>query len=76
MAIDLNKTELRELVRDLIQKELGSNDFKKSTKDIITKEIKDKNILDEKEIRNLIRQTLVNFYKLMYQRQSFWSNGI
>ena len=72
MALDLNKTELRELVRELIQKELKSDSFKKSVKDIVD----DSKFMTEKETRDMVRQILVNFYKLMYQRRSFWSNGL
>ena len=72
MALDLNKTELRELVRELIQKELKSDLFKKSVKDIVD----DSKFMTEKETRDMVRQILVNFYKLMYQRRSFWETGI
>ena len=76
MALDLNKTELRELVRDLIEKELNSSTFKKTVKDSVSSVIKDNKILDEKEIRNVVRQMLVNFQKLLYQRQDSWKNSI
>lgn len=76
MALDLNKTELRELIRDLIQKELKSTAFKKTVEDVVSDEVKDGKVMTEKEVRDTVRQMLVSFYKLMYQRQSFWSNAL
>jgi hypothetical protein len=72
MALDLNKTELRELIRDLIQKELGSNAFDKAVKSVIS----DEKIMNEKEIRDMVRQMLVNMHKLMWQRQDSWKRNI
>lgn len=76
MALDLTKTELRELIRDLIQKELNSASSKKAVKDSVSDVIKDEKILGEKEIRNLVRQMLVNMQKLLWQRQDSWKNSI
>ena len=76
MALNLNKTELRELVRDLIQKELSSTSFKKTLKDTVSDEIDDAKIMNEKEIRDMVRQMLVNMYKLLWQRQDSWKRNI
>ena len=76
MALDLTKTELRDLVRDLIQKEMKSTSFTKDIKDSVSDVLKDESVLNEKEIRDLVRQMLVNMYKLMWQRQDSWKRNI
>ena len=76
MALNLNKNELRDLIRDLIEKELNSPSFKKTIKNSISDEIKENKVLTEKEIKDLVRQMLVNFQKLLYQRQDSWKNSI
>ena len=76
MALDITKTELRELISDLIKKELKSSSFKKDVKDSVSEFVKDEKILNEKEIRDMVREMLVNLYKLMYQRQDSWKRNI
>lgn len=76
MSLDLNKTELRELVRDLVQKEIKSTSFTKDMKNNVSTVLKDESFINEKEIRDLVRQMLVNMHKLMWQRQDSWKRNI
>lgn len=74
--INLNKNELRDLIRDIVKKELSSTSFKKDIKDNMSDFVKDNDIIDEKEIKDLVRQMLVNTYKLFWQRQDSWKRNI
>ena len=49
---------------------------KKTLKDTVSDEIDDAKIMNEKEIRDMVRQMLVNMYKLLWQRQDSWKRNI
>jgi len=74
--MNLNKTELENLVKDLVKKELNSQSSKKTFKDSIKDEIKNSDILDEEGVRKLVREMLVNMHKTLWQRQNSWKNAV
>jgi hypothetical protein len=59
MALDITKKELKDLIKDTIQKEMASNKF-----------------VEEKEVRKIVKEILVNWYKFFWERRNTWTNQI
>jgi isopropylmalate/homocitrate/citramalate synthase len=59
LALNLTKTELKELIRDVVQKEMTSS-----------------NVVDDKEVRKIVKEMLVNWYRFFWERRSTWTNQI
>lgn len=59
MALNITKTELKELIKDVVQKEMTSNKF-----------------IGEKEVRKIVKEILVNWYKFFWERRNTWTNQI
>lgn len=59
MALNITKTELKELIKDVVQKEMASNKF-----------------IGEKEVRKIVKEILVNWYKFFWERRNTWTNQI
>jgi hypothetical protein len=76
LALNLTKAELEDLIKKTVNKELESQSSKKLFKGIVEDIIKDSDLLNEKEIRSLVRDMLVNMYKQLWQRQGSWKNAI
>jgi hypothetical protein len=56
---NLTKTEIKELIKDIISKEMSSSKF-----------------TDDKEVRKIVREMLVNWYRFFWERRSTWTNQI
>lgn len=56
---NLTKTEIKELIKDMISKEMSSSKF-----------------TDDKEVRKIVREMLVNWYRFFWERRSAWTNQI
>jgi hypothetical protein len=59
LALNLTKTELKELIRDVVQKEMASS-----------------KVVDDKEVRKIMKEMLVNWYKFFWERRNTWTNQI
>jgi len=59
LALNLTKTELKELIKDIVQKEIASS-----------------KVVDDKEVRKIVKEILVNWYKFFWERRSTWTNQI
>lgn len=59
LALNLTKTELKELIKDVVQKEMTSS-----------------KVVDDKEVRKIVREMLVNWYRFFWERRSTWTNQI
>jgi hypothetical protein len=59
LALNLTKTELKELIRDVVQKEMASS-----------------KVVDDKEVRKIVKEMLVNWYKFFWERRNTWTNQI
>lgn len=58
-------TEIKTLVKDVLKQEL--NDIKKSMDDIKTKQKKQ---TDEEQVKEIVRKTIVNMYKFLWQKSN------
>jgi hypothetical protein len=56
---NLTKTEIKELIKDMVSKEMSSSKF-----------------TDDKEVRKIVREMLVNWYRFFWERRSTWTNQI
>jgi hypothetical protein len=63
MAKTWTETEIRDLIKDVLKKELS--DVKKSI-DAIEKN--QKKLTDEEQVKEIVRHTLVNMYKFLWQK--------
>jgi len=59
LALNLTKTELKELIKDVIKKEMTSA-----------------KVVDDKEVRKIVREMLVNWYRFFWERRNTWTNQI
>ncbi len=57
--------EIKALVKDVIKQEL--NDIKKSMDDIKAKQKKQ---TDEEQVKEIVRKTIVNMYKFLWQKSN------
>ena len=70
-----DKTEIKKLARaefeDMLKKTYIKNKIEKLVKDQLKKDKP-----TQKEIANITQKVLVQFYKTMWTRRSFWSNKL
>jgi hypothetical protein len=59
LALNLTKTELKELIKDVVSKEMTSA-----------------KVVDDKEVRKIVREMLVNWYRFFWERRNTWTNQI
>lgn len=57
--------EIKSLVKDILKQEL--NDIKKSMEDI---KVKQKKQTDEEQVKEIVRKTIVNMYKFLWQKSN------
>ena len=74
MAKDLTNSEIRKLIRDEIEKFVTE----KEVESIIDKKIKDlkKDMVTREEVKKMIRQTIVNQYKYLWEKSNFFISHI
>jgi len=65
------ETELKNMIKDIIKKEL-----KDVKDDIETIKKEHKNLTNEEEVRKIVRSTLVNMYKFLWQKSNNYINQI
>jgi hypothetical protein len=74
MAKELTNSEVRRLIRDEIEKFVTEKEVEK----IIDKKIKDlkKDMVTREEVKKMIRQTIVNQYKYLWEKSNFFIRHI
>jgi hypothetical protein len=70
-----DKAEIKKLARAEFEDMLKQTDIKKKIEDLVKKQLKNDKPT-QKEISNITQKVLVQFYKTMWTRRSFWSNKL
>jgi len=70
-----DKAEIKKLARKEFESFMKENDFKSKIEAIVKKQMKDDKPT-QKEVAKISEKVLVQFYKTMWQRRSFWSNKL
>jgi hypothetical protein len=70
-----DKTEIKRLARAEFEDMLKTSDIKTKIEKIVLDQLK-KDKPSQKEIANITQRVLVQFYKTMWTRRSFWSNKL
>jgi len=70
-----DKAEIKKLARNAFEAFMKENDFKSKIEAIVKKQMKDDKPT-QKEVAKISEKVLVQFYKTMWQRRSFWSNKL
>jgi len=70
-----DKAEIKKLARKEFESFMKENDFKAKIETIVKKQMKDDKPT-QKEVAKISEKVLVQFYKTMWQRRSFWSNKL
>lgn len=65
MAKSWTETEIKALIKDTLKQEL--KDINKSFEDI---KVKQKKQTDEEQVKEIVRQMIVNMYKFLWQKSS------
>lgn len=67
----MTDAEIKSLIKDTLKQEL--KDFKKDIEDIKSKQKKQ---TDEEQVKEIVRQTLVNMYKFLWQKSNTYIRQI
>ena len=74
-----DETKIKKLARDefdkVIKKHLKSDELEKVISDLILKNLK-KEKPTRKEVAEITKEVLIKFYKTLWTRNNFWSNGL
>lgn len=70
-----DKAEIKKLARKEFESFMKENDFKSKIEAIVKKQMKNDKPT-QKEVAKISEKVLVQFYKTMWQRRSFWSNKL
>ena len=70
-----DKTEIKKLARKEFEDMLKTSDIKSKIEDLVKKQLKNDKPT-QKEIADITQKVLVQFYKTMWTRRSFWSNKL
>ena len=74
-----DETRIKKLARDefdaLIKKHLNSDQLEKTVKELVVKNLK-KDKPTQKEIAIITKEVMLKFYKVLWTRKNFWSNGL
>jgi hypothetical protein len=70
-----DKAEIKKLARKEFEDMLKTSDIKSKIEDLVKKQLKNDKPT-QKEISNITQKVLVQFYKTMWTRRSFWSNKL
>jgi hypothetical protein len=57
-------------------KELTKTEVRKIVRDEIAKEFKKTKILNNKDIKKIVKDMMISQYKYFWEKRSFWSNNI
>lgn len=66
--------EIERIVRKEIKDAMSNSKFKSKVKDILTDEYKSKDF--EKRVVDVSKNVLVQLYKQLYNKRSFWTSGL
>ncbi len=70
-----DKAEIKKLAKKEFESFMKEADFKSKIEDIVKKQLKNDKPT-QKEVAKISEKVLVQFYKTMWQRRSFWSNKL
>ena len=74
-----DEAKIKKLARDefdtLIKKHLNSTQLEKTVKELVVKNLK-KDKPTQKEIAIITKEVMLKFYKVLWTRKNFWSNGL
>ena len=70
-----DKAEIKKLARKEFEDMLKTSDIKSKIEDLVKKQLKNDKPT-QKEIADITQKVLVQFYKTMWTRRSFWSNKL
>ena len=69
-----DKSEIERMIRKEIKDTLDDNKFKKKIKDLMDTEHKSREF--EQKLIELNKNVLVQLFKQMYNKRSFWASGL
>lgn len=70
-----DKAEIKKLARTEFEDMLKTNNIKSKIEDLVKKQLKnDKST--QKEVADITQKVLVQFYKTLWTRRSFWANKL
>ena len=67
----MTNAEIKSLIKDTLKQEM--RDFKKDIDDI---KLKQKKQTDEEQVKEIVRETLVNMYKFLWQKSNTYIKQI
>jgi len=70
-----DKAEIKKLARKEFEDMLKTSDIKSKIEDLVKKQLKNDKPT-QKEIADITQKVLVQFYKTMWTRRSFWANKL
>ena len=70
-----DKAEIKKLAKKEFESFMKEADFKSKIEDIVKKQLKNDKPT-QKEVAKISEKVLVQFYKTMWQRRSFWANKL
>lgn len=70
-----DKAEIKKLARTEFESMLKDSNIKSKIEDLVKKQLKNDKPT-QKEIADITQKVLVQFYKTMWTRRSFWSNKL
>lgn len=70
-----DKTEIKKIAQSEFEDMLKKTDIKSKIEKMVLSQLK-KDKPTQKEVANITQQVLVQFYKTMWTRRSFWSNKL
>ena len=70
-----DKAEIKKLAKKEFESFMKEADFKSKIEDIVKKQLKNDKPT-QKEVAKISEKVLVQFYKTMRQRRSFWANKL
>lgn len=70
-----DKTEIKNIARKEFESMLKDSDIKSKIEDLVKKQLKNDKPT-QKEVADITQRVLVQFYKTMWTRRSFWANKL
>jgi len=70
-----DKAEIKKLARAEFEDMLKQTDIKKKIEDLVKKQLKNDKPT-QKHVADITQKVLVQFYKTMWTRRSFWANKL
>jgi hypothetical protein len=70
-----DKAEIKKIARTEFEDMLKSSNIKSKIEDIVKKQLKNDKAT-QKEVADITQKVLVQFYKTLWTRRSFWANKL